>query len=192
MFRKKWRQKNSHNTTIAANQFEIDVVDVGKETYGAIRVLNYGRGQRLKIGHYCSIAQEVMFILDADHNVNTISTFPYKVKMFGEVNEGVSKGDITVGDDVWIGFRSTILSGVTIGQGAVVAAGSVVTKDVPPYAIVGGVPAKVLKYRFKEDIIKELEKVDYESLSKSEIEDNLEKLYKPLTEAEQIKWMPMK
>lgn len=192
LFRKKWREKNSHNTTIAANQFNMDVVEVGRETYGAIRVLNYGTGQKLKIGNYCSLAQEVMFVLDADHYVDTISTFPFKVKIMGQPLEGVSKGDIIVEDDVWIGYRSTILSGVRIGQGAVVAAGAVVTKDVPPYAIVGGVPAKVLKYRFSNELIEELKQVDFSKLSKEDVEKNINNLYIKLEKEEQLNWLPKK
>ena len=191
-FRKKWREKNAHNTTIAANFFNMDVVEVGKETYGAIRVLNYGTGQKLKIGNYCSLAQEVMFVLDADHYVDTISTFPFKVKIMGQPIEGISKGDIIVEDDVWIGYRSTILSGVRIGQGAVVAAGAVITKDVPPYAIVGGVPAKVLKYRFNDELIEELKKVDFSKLSKEDVEKNINNLYKKLEDKEQLSWLPKK
>lgn len=75
--------------------------------------------------------------------------------------ETQAKGNIIVNDDVWIGDSALILSGVEIGQGAVIAAGAVVTEDVPPYAVVGGVPAKVIKYRFRDDVIKELVKIDY-------------------------------
>lgn len=71
-------------------------------------------------------------------------------------HEATSKGDIVVKDDVWIGYGSIILSGVHIGQGAVIAAGSVVSHDVPPYAIVGGVPARLIKYRFSEEMTKKL------------------------------------
>ena len=71
------------------------------------------------------------------------------------------KGDIIIGNDVWVAFGATILSGVKIGDGAVVAAGSVVTKDIPPYAIVGGVPAKVIKYRFDDEIIKSLQDIKW-------------------------------
>lgn len=162
----------------------MNAVTVGKYSYGAVRVLNWGKGQNLKIGSYCSIAQEVMFILNADHNVNTVSTFPFvnKLGIGEEPLEGVSKGDIIVGDDVWIGYRSTILSGVMIGRGAVVAAGSVVTKDVPPYAIVGGVPARILKYRFSDEMIKELQKIDYSRLDDDVVREKIKLFYEPLME----------
>ena len=100
------------------------------------------------IGNYISIAQNVHFLLDVEHFANHISTYPFKVKLLhSQKSESFSKGDIIIDDDVWIGYGATILSGVRIGQGAVVATGAVVTSDVPPYAIVGGVPAKVIKYR---------------------------------------------
>ena len=97
-----------------------------------------------------------------------------------------------VDNDVWIGYGATILSGVHIGQGAVIAAGAVVTKDVPPYAIVGGVPAKVIKYRFEESTIKDLLMIDYTKLTKEMIEQHVNNLYEPLTELAQLDWLPKK
>lgn len=167
----------------------MDEVSVGRYTYGGIRVINYNKKERLKIGSFCSIAQEVTFILNADHRVDTLSTFPFKVKVLGENLEGFSKGDIIVDDDVWIGYRATIMSGVHIGQGAVVAAGAVVTKDVPPYAIVGGVPAKVLKYRFEPEIRGKMEKIDFSKLDEEKIKDHLKFLYEPLTLDSDLNWM---
>lgn len=192
LFRRKWRKANSHNTTIAANMFSPDCVWVGKETYGAIRVLNWGEEEKLSIGNYCSIAQEVMFVLNADHYTNHISSFPFRTKILGAGLEGVSKGNITIEDDVWIGYRATIMSGVHIGQGAIVAAGAVVTKDVPPYAIVGGVPAKVLKYRFSEEVVEELKKTDFSRLDREMIQKHKKELYEELTDIEQLAWLPKK
>ena len=192
LFRERWREKNRFNTTIAINLFDIDSVIIGKNTYGGIAVLNYNDFYKLTIGNFCSIATDVMFILDADHYTNHISTFPFKVKLLGEKQEGVSKGDIIVDDDVWIGYGATIMSGVHIGQGAVVAAGAVVTKDVPPYAIVGGVPAKVIKYRFEPEMIEELLKVDYSKLTKEDIEKHIDDLYTELKDPRQLDWMPKK
>ncbi len=180
LFKKKWRGKNSHNTTYAVNSFNPDCVTVGRYTYGGINVLTYNNENTLQIGHFCSIAENVKFILSGDHNVNTVSTFPFKVKVMNEELEGISKGNIIVKDDVWIGYGATIMSGVEIGQGAVVAARAVVTKNVPPYAIVGGVPAKIIKYRYPEDIVSYLEEIDYSKLDKIMIEDHISELYSEL------------
>ena len=101
--------------------------------------------------------------MSGEHSITGIMTYP----LIDDVKiNSRSKGDIIVADDVWIGYGATIMSGVHIGQGAVVAADAVVTKDVPPYAIVGGVPAKVIKYRFEPEMIEELLKVDYSKLTK--------------------------
>ena len=114
--------------------------------------------------------------------MDNISSYPYKVKVLGEQQEGISKGSIFVRDDVWIGFRATILSGVEIGQGAVIAAGSVVTADVPPYAIVGGTPAKIIKYRFTPNIIRKLNQIDYSRLDEDTIKQNIECFYSSVSD----------
>ena len=106
--------------------------------------------------------------------------------------EAISKGDIIIYDDVSIGYGAIILSGVHIGQGAVVEAGSVVTKDIPPYAIVGGVPAKLIKYRYKPEMIEALLTIDYRKLNDEIIRNNIDKLYTELRNAEQLEWMPRK
>lgn len=192
LFKRKWRKLNPRNFTNAEDLFDPTLVEVGDYTYGGLRVLTYNKNNKLQIGRFCSIAQEVMFVLSADHYINHISSYPYKVWIMKEDQEGISKGNITVDDDVWIGFRSTILSGVHIGQGAVIAAGAVVTKDVPPYSIVAGVPAKVIKYRFKSDMIEELLKIDYQKLSEKEIKDHIDELYVELNNFKQLEWTPKK
>lgn len=191
--RKAWRKRNPHNGTTLKEDFNFNLVEVGNYTYGALHVLTDNNISHLKIGHFCSIAPEVIFIPGSDHSHISISTFPFRVKCLGAAEgEAISKGDIIVADDVWIGCRSTILSGVHIGQGAVVAAGSVVTKDVPPYAIVGGVPAKIIKYRFNDEMIQELLKVDYSKLTKEMIAEHTDDLYEKLSDVQQLKWMPRK
>ena len=114
------------------------------------------------------------------------------VECFHEYSERFSKGNIEVDDDVWIGYGATIMSGVHIGQGAVVAAGAVVTKDVAPYAIVGGVPAKIIKYRFPETMIEELLKIDYSKLTEEAIKSHIDELYTELEDVGQLEWLPKK
>lgn len=190
---KEWRARNPHNKTRMICEFNMDNVHVGKYTYGDLFVQNFSSEMHLWIGSYCSIAGNVTFIVCADHAVNNISTFPFKVQCIGtESAEAISKGDIVVEDDVWIGQNAIILSGVHIGRGAIVAAGAVVTKDVPDYAIVGGNPAKVIKYRFSDEIINELNAIDYENLDADLVAAHIDELYVPLNTIEQLDWLPKK
>lgn len=192
---KLWRLRNSHNTTKRSGNFNINSVIVGNYTYGGINVLdnNPTTDSKLIIGNYCSIASDVVFLLNSEHQIDTISSFPFKVKCLKkQVFEAKTKGNIVVKDDVWIGQRALIMAGVTIGQGAVVAAGAVVTHDVPPYAIVGGVPAKVINYRFSEDIIKKANAIDWSKIDQSFVQNNVELLYTPVSEIKDFSIFPLK
>lgn len=193
-FKKKWKKKNTDNfTTVGRYTFDNSKVLVGKGTYGELNVLQFETTCcKLTIGNYCSIAPEVVFMTDGEHSYKGISTYPFATRYFNKSIDTLSKGDIIIGDDVWIGYGAIIMSGVNIGQGAVIAARAVVTKDVPPYAIVGGVPANVIKYRFDKNIIDELLKVDYKKISINDIEQNLNKLYCELEDIEQLQWLPRK
>ena len=189
-FRNSWRKRNPHNQTTVNNVFPIDLVEVGKASYGELNIVAFAEGSKLRMGNYVSLAQEVVFILDAEHRINCVSTYPFKVKALNVCKaEAFGKGDIVVEDDVWIGYRATILSGVHLGKGAVVSAGAVVTKDVPPYAIVGGVPAKVIKYRFDKECRDKLMEFDFERLENDFLQENLDKLYQPLTTLESVEEM---
>lgn len=191
--RKKWRILNKHNGTRMIRTNAGPIVKVGNYTYGNLYVHISNTERLITIGNYCSIAENVCFVLNSDHPLHCISTFPFKTIVLGLPNyEVVSKGDIIVDDDVWIGYGATIMSGVHIGQGAVVAAGAVVTKDVPPYAIVGGVPANVIKYRFEPDMIEKLLKIDYSKLTKEDIEKHIDDLHTELKDPSQLDWMPKK
>lgn len=113
-------------------------------------------GDRLVIGRYCSIAAETRFIMNGgNHATDWFTTYPFPV--FGHGWEEAmpeswpNRGDTVVGNDVWIGYGVTIMPGITIGDGAILATASVVTKDVPDFAIVGGNPADVIRYRFDEE-----------------------------------------
>jgi hypothetical protein len=145
-------------------------------------ILNYdsrksdGSVPNIKIGKFCSIAHNCTFVM-SHHFTNRVSTtiIPNNWRNLHLFNHkqgnpsSYSRGDIVIGNDVWIGANCTIMDNITIGNGAVLAAGSVVTKSVPPYAIVGGNPAKVIKYRFTNDIIQKLEATKFWELPTSDI-----------------------
>ena len=118
-------------------------------------------GDKLQIGKFCSIACGAKFLFtSANHTQKSLSTYPFPI-FFDEWDLDVEditsawdrKGDIIIGNDVWIGYEAVIMSGVTIGDGAIIGARSVVTKDIPPYTIVGGVPARQIRRRFSEETI---------------------------------------
>lgn len=199
---KRWRNKNKENfTSLNSLSNNETLISCGKGTYGDIIAFNDSYDKTLCIGNYCSIGRNVVFIVSRDHRVNTISSFPFKQVLNldnGKKYDSISKGNIIVDDDVWIGYNATILSGVHISQGAVIAAGAVVSNDVPPYAIVGGVPAKVLKYRFEEKIIDFLLTLDYNQLTEDMVKTHIEVLYKPIDKIklndviELFDWFPKK
>lgn len=118
-------------------------------------------GDRLIIGKFCSIACGAKFLFNsANHSLTSLSTYPFPIffEEWGLERAQVTrawdhKGDIVIGNDVWIGYEAVILAGVTLGDGAIIGTRAVVTKDVPPYTIVGGVPAKPIRKRFSDDTI---------------------------------------
>ncbi|MGL5056657.1 MAG: CatB-related O-acetyltransferase [Fusobacteriaceae bacterium] len=164
------------------NYFPIELVKVGDYSYGPLNIKYWGTEKEgLEIGNFVSIAEGVKFILGGNHEVNTFTTYPFRVMILQEKIEAWTKGPIVIKDDVWIGMDSLILSGVTIGQGAIIAAGSVITKDVVPYSIVGGNPAKVIKYRYSKEIIDEMLTFDWSKANLNKVEKLREELYRPLT-----------
>ena len=132
---------------------------------------------RTHIGSFCSIAQEVLIGGLATHPLNWLSTHPafYSTKKqanysFASSDECQEQGRVEVGHDVWIGARAMILDNCKIGNGAVIAAGAVVVKDVPPYAIVGGVPARIIRYRFSPEVIEAIEKMKWWDMDMDDLE----------------------
>lgn len=176
-----WEEKNKHNKIIPQNIFPIEIIKIGKYSYGPIEVFSWDKEKEsLEIGNFVSIASGVKFILGGNHEVKTFTTYPFKVMCFNEKVEAWTKGPVVIKDDVWIGMDSLILSGVTIAQGAIVAARSVVTKDVPPYSIVAGNPAKIIKYRYSQEVIKEMLEINWSELDISKLEEIKNDLYKSL------------
>lgn len=178
-----YRKINSHNFTELGNYCDINKIVVGNKSYGILNIEDSSPlDNKLIIASYCSIGPDVKFLLGGEHNLKTISTYPFKAKCFGEEKEAGSKGNIVLHDDVWIGANAIICSGVEIGQGAVIAAGAVVTKDVPPYAIVGGNPARIIKFRFSEKIINKLLNIDICKLFDKFTKEELTNIYSELDE----------
>lgn len=133
---------------------------------------------KLVIGKFCAIAAETRFIMTGDHKLDAISNYPFPIFQQGweavyDVANLPVKRDIIVGNDVWFGYDSLIKNGVTIGDGAIIAARAVVVKDVPPYAVVAGNPAKVVKLRFDEATIKRLLNIAWWNWDIQKINNNL-------------------
>lgn len=139
-------------------------------------------GDKLKMGKFCSIACGAKFLFtSANHTMHSISTYPFPI-FFEEWGLDVTnitsawdnKGDIVIGNDVWIGYEAIVLSGVTIGDGAIIGTRAVVTKDVPPYTIVGGIPAKPIRKRFSDEVISKLLELQWWNWPENRIKENID------------------
>lgn len=140
-------------------------------------------GDKLTIGKFCAIAQGVEFIMNgANHRMNSVTTYPFNImgngweKVTPTLEAMPLKGDTVVGNDVWIGQNVTVMPGVHIGDGAIIAANSVLTKDIPPYHIVGGNPCKIIRKRFNDELIEYLLNLKWWDWSDEKIFKNLELL----------------
>jgi acetyltransferase-like isoleucine patch superfamily enzyme len=137
-------------------------VTVGRHTYGhdAETFRIFIHGARIEVGSFCSVGPEVRILAGSEHVTSRASTFPLNALLFEATGDNsqdaIDKGTTIVGHDVWIGLGATILSGVIVGDGAVIGAGTVVSKAVPPYAVVVGNPAEIVRYRFDADIRRRL------------------------------------
>ena len=151
----------------------------------------YINKDRMVIGKFCSIACGAKFIFtSANHALGSLSTYPFPIFYDEWALDAVNvtdawdnKGDIVVGNDVWIGYEAVILSGVTIGDGAIIGARAVVTKDVPPYTIVAGVPARPIRKRFDEETIARLEQLRWWDWPEDEIRRNISHIQRGQIEA---------
>jgi acetyltransferase-like isoleucine patch superfamily enzyme len=178
-----------------SNEIEIErlkalgVLEIGKFSYGFLNIKYWDKQTRLIIGNFVSIADGVTFLLGGNHRIDWVSTFPFPIafkkndslkKIIGHPS---TKGDICVGHDVWIGQNATILSGVAIGNGAVIGAECVVTNDVPSYAILVGNPGRIVGYRFDETTILKLNEIQWWNWSDGKIENKAKLLSSVVTNA---------
>jgi len=154
-------------------------MEVGKFTYGTenIRVFTWGEKANLIIGSFCSIAENVKIFLGGEHRTDWLTTYP-----FGHINQSIfnkfngvgipiTHGDVIIGNDVWLCANITIMSGVKVGDGAIIANNSHVVKDVEPYTIVGGNPAKLIRKRFSDEIISKLLEIKWWNLDNNLINE---------------------
>lgn len=159
------------------------LLEVGPHTYGQIFLGDIDKTCKIIIGDYCSIANNVKFT-PRNHRTDLVTTYPFDDLHFfytdSKVNTNVhctkNNGLIKIGNDVWIADDVTFLSGVTVGNGAVIGAGSIVTKDVPDYAIVAGVPATIIRYRFTNEQISKLNKIAWWNWSEEKVANNINKI----------------
>ena len=171
---KNWRNPHNETRLHLAALARRHGFAIGEYSYGRPKVRFPESGRKLTIGRYCSIADKVEILLGGNHRTDWVTTYPFAA-MRGlwptapDADYHASGGDVTIGHDVWLGSGVLILSGVAIGHGAVVAARAVVTKNVAPYAIVGGNPASLIRMRFDEESVAALLESAWWELPKDKI-----------------------
>ena len=158
---KKWRIWSKYGNETRFHFQDNPSVEVGEFTYGIPTFRIYDSGIKLKIGKFCSIADNVIVMGGGKHHLEYFSTYPFYYKHQDKFNnasvfKSPESKDIEIGNDVWIGNGAIILSGVKIGDGAVIGSNALVSKDIPPYAIAIGNPIKIIRYRFDEKTIERL------------------------------------
>ena len=154
-------------------------VEIGRFTYGleGLTVREWGEGASLTIGAFCSIAEGAQIFLGGNHRADWITTYP-----FGHIHQELlganataghpaTNGPVVIGNCVWVGSNATIMSGVSISDGAIIAANATVTKDVGPYEIVGGNPAKLIRKRFDDLIIEKLLELKWWNLATEQVRE---------------------
>ena len=179
-FRKNKIYKNYFLKDNLKNEIQSDLASVGKWSYGKPRIFRWDWKSKIIIGNFCSLGPDIDFYVGGNHRYDWISTaqlpasqFETSFKKAQEIkNYNKSNGDIEIGHDVWIGGKTIILSGVKIGTGAIIAAGSVVVNDVEPYTISGGNPNKQIRKRFDDTTINKLLDSKWWNLNDKQI-DNL-------------------
>jgi acetyltransferase-like isoleucine patch superfamily enzyme len=177
-FKKKKIYKNYFLRDNLKLEIEKNLAVIGKWSYGNPTIYRWDWESKIIIGNFCSLGPDICFYIGGNHRLDWISTSPLPADQFSKVfkeankidNFSKSRGNIEIGHDVWIGGRSTILSGVKIGTGAVIAAGSVVVNDVEPYTVSGGNPNKEIKKRFDDDTIKKILSTEWWLMRDQEID----------------------
>lgn len=147
--------------------------EIGIGSYGNIAIHQFGEKTTLKIGNYCSLADGVQIMLGGGHRTEWVTTYPFSALAAQHKHisgHPASKGDVVIGHDVWIGREAMILSGVKIGNGAVIGACAVVACDVPAYAIIAGNPSKIVRSRFSEAQIAQLQAIAWWNWPRSRID----------------------
>lgn len=165
------------------NLINQNMLEVGPHTYGAFSIGDCDYTNKIIIGDYCSIAKNVKFTL-RNHKTNLITTYPFDELAQFYLDKGIdvsthitkNDGRIIIGNDVWIADDVTIMPGVVVGDGAVIGTGAIVTKDVPDYAIVAGVPAKIIRYRFNQEQIVKLKEIAWWNWDDKKVIDNLNRI----------------
>lgn len=164
------------------DEFKNPLFSIGEHSYGEPTILTFDNSSRLAMGKFCSISDNVTILLGGNHRVDWCSTYPFPAfdatwpEAKNIQGHPASKGDITIGNDVWIGYGATILSGVNIGHGAVIGAMAVVTKDIAPYTVAAGNPAVEQRKRFTDTEIQTLLKLKWWDWSDEQIRNNVELL----------------
>lgn len=175
------------NTKGIEGQAGASKVRIGRFTYGfeSLQVKQWGEAAPLDIGAFCSLGQGITIFLGGNHRADWITTFPFGHVFRDElggadiVGHPATRGGVRIGNDVWIGEGATLMSGITIGDGAVIATRAVVTQDVPPYGIVGGNPARLIRKRFDEELIERLLRLSWWELPLDDIRRITHRLSQP-------------
>ena len=167
--------------TLTSSKPSYAAYSIGEWTYGEPLIKSWDQNSTLTVGKFCSIAEGVTIMLGGEHRSDWVTTYPFAEVVFqeSELKMGHSKGDVNIGNDVWICLNALILSGVNVGNGAIIGAGAVVTKDVPPYAIVGGNPARLIRYRIPESLIPAMEGIRWWDWPLHKLEEALPLLLSP-------------